>query len=100
MTPLWSSASATICRSTRSGPDCSRIARHIRPTTWVRPLGGLEAVGLRELRVLAGEHLGEVDHDAALLPGRVVLHLAVDHVPTAAVRDGLDDLLGERDLVG
>src|SRR4051812_40767849 len=40
----------------------------------------LHPVGLRELGVLLGEHLGEVDHHAALLPGRVVLHLAVDHV--------------------
>src|SRR3954462_15191547 len=62
--------------------------------------GGREAVGLSELGVLAGQHLGEVDHHAALLPGRVVLHLAVDHVHAAAVGDRLDDLLGEDDLVG
>ena len=53
-----------------------------------------------QLRVLAGQHLREVDHHAALLPGRVVLHLAVDHVDAAAVRDRLDDLLGEGHLVG
>src|SRR3954447_20732407 len=104
-TPLWCSASATIRRSTRSGPDVGRIPSYIRPTNETRPpwgggSGRLEAVRLGELRVLAGQHLGEVDHDAALLPGRVVLHLAVDHVDAAAVRDGLDDLLGERDLFG
>src|SRR4029079_8405312 len=79
-TPLCRSASATIARSTRSGPDVGRIASYIRTTTEIRPLRGLEAVRLGELGVLAGQHLGEVDHDAALLPGRVVLHLAVDHV--------------------
>src|SRR4051794_28892845 len=61
--------------------------------------GGLQLVRLRELGVLAREHLGEVDHDLALLPGGVVLHLAVDHVDAAAVRDRLDHLLGELDLV-
>src|SRR5581483_5500868 len=29
---------------------------------------------LRELRILLGQHLGEVHHHLALLPGRVVLH--------------------------
>jgi hypothetical protein len=57
-------------------------------------------VRLGQLGVLAGEHLGEVDHHLALLPGGVVLHLAVDHVHAAAVGDRLDHLLGERDLVG
>src|SRR5215213_358370 len=61
--------------------------------------GGRQLVRLRELGVLAREHLGEVDHDLALLPGGVVLHLAVDHVYAAAVRDRLDHLLGELDLV-
>src|ERR1700728_4689888 len=61
--------------------------------------GGGEPVGLRQLRVLLGEHFREVDHHLALLPGGVVLHLAVDHVHAATVRDRLDDLLGERDLV-
>src|SRR3712207_6880625 len=44
------------------------------PPLW-QLLGGraLEAVLLGELRVLAREHLGEVDHDLALLPRRVVL---------------------------
>src|SRR4051794_9128282 len=81
-TPLWSSARATTSRSTRCGPDLGLIETYIRPTTKRAPLGRgsgrLEAVRLGELRVLAGQHLGEVDHDAALLPGRVVLHLAVD----------------------
>src|SRR5205085_12516014 len=57
--------------------------------------GRLEPVGLGQLRVLAGQHLGQVDHDLALLPGGVVLHLAVDHVDAPAVGNGLDDLLGE-----
>src|SRR4051812_22141227 len=54
---------------------------------YTAPLGGGgsrgEAVGLRQLRVLLGEHFGKVDHHLALLPGRVVLHLAVDHVHAA-----------------
>ena len=41
----------------------------------------------------------EIDHYAALLPGRVVLHLAVDHVHAAAVGDRLDYLTCESDLV-
>src|SRR5215210_1371400 len=57
--------------------------------------GLLESVRLGELGVLLGELLGECDHHLALLPGGVVLHLAVDHVDAAAVRDRLDDLLGE-----
>jgi hypothetical protein len=47
----------------------------------------------------ARELLGEVDHHLALLPGGVVLHLAVDHVHAAAVRDRLDHLPGEGDLL-
>src|SRR5690348_6047758 len=41
--------------------------------------GRREPVGLGQLGVLRREQLGQVDHYAALLPGRVVLHLAVDH---------------------
>src|ERR1700681_4134327 len=63
-------------------------------------LHGHEPVGLGELGVLAGEHFGQVDHHLALLPGGVVLHLAVDHVHAPTVRDGLDHLFGERDLRG
>src|SRR6266480_5701521 len=57
-----------------------------------------EAVGLGQLGVLAREHLGQRHHHLALLPGGVVLHLAVDHVYAATVWDRLDDLFGERDL--
>src|SRR5690242_17510227 len=70
-TPLCTSASAITSRSTRSGPELVLIEIHIRPTTEIRPpgasekaLGRLQVVGLGELRVLAGQHLGEVDHDA------------------------------------
>src|SRR5579864_7406528 len=56
---------------------------------------GLKPVGLGQLGVLAGQHFGEPDHHLALLPGGVVLHLAVDHVHPAPVGDGLDHLLGE-----
>src|SRR5919202_5644291 len=68
----------------------------------LEPLGlrALHLIRLRQLRILAGEHLGEVHHDLGLLPGRVVLHLAVDHVHAAPVGDRLDDLLGEEDLIG
>ena len=59
-----------------------------------------EPVRLRQLRILAREHFREVDHHLALLPGGVVLHLAVDHVHAAPVGDRLDHLFGERDLVG
>ena len=68
-----------------------------RASTFVRPPSVAPA---GQLRVLAGQHLRQVDHHAALLPRRVVLHLAVDHVHAAAVGDRLDDLLGEGDLVG
>ena len=87
-------------------PTCARLPGRLMPTDGVlaraRPLGAdrLEAVGLGQLRVLRRELLGQVDHHAALLPGGVVLHLAVDHVHAAAVRDRLDHLLGEGDLVG
>src|SRR4029077_11979379 len=60
--------------------------------------GRHEPVGLGQLGVLPGEHLREVDHHLALLPGGVVLHLAVDHVHAGAVRDRLDDLLRELHL--
>ena len=59
-----------------------------------------EPVRLGQLRVLLGEHFREVDHHLALLPGGVVLHLAVDHVHAAPVGDRLDHLLGEGDLLG
>src|SRR5258707_8440339 len=69
--------------------------------TRVRSHGGrLEAVGLGQLRVLAGKHFGEVDHHLALLPSRIVLHLAVDHVHAPPVWDRLDHLLREGDLLG
>src|SRR2546423_11335262 len=58
-----------------------------------------EPVGLGQLGVLLRQHLGQLDHHLALLPGGVVLHLAVDHVHAATVGDRLDHLLGERDLV-
>src|SRR5215211_506576 len=62
--------------------------------------GLLEPVGLRQLGVLLGELLRQRDHHLALLPGGVVLHLAVDHVNAAAVRNRLDHLLGEAHLLG
>src|SRR5439155_12156065 len=61
---------------------------------------GREPVRLGQLGVLAREHFGELDHHLTLLPGGVVLHLAVDHVHAAAVGDRLDDLFGEHDLRG
>jgi hypothetical protein len=41
-----------------------------------------------------------VDHHLALLPGGIVLHLAVDHVDVAGVGDRLDHFPDQRDLVG
>src|SRR5262245_7263434 len=58
-----------------------------------------EAVRLLQLGVLAREQLGERHHHLALLPRRVVLHLAVDHVDAAAVGDGGEDLLREEHLI-
>src|SRR5579875_2164494 len=58
-----------------------------------------EPVPLRQLRFLAGKEFGELDHHLTLLPGRVVLHLPVDHVDAAAVGDRFDHLLGEGDLL-
>ena len=49
-------------------------------------------------RVLGGNQLREIDDDLGLLPGGVVLHLAVDHHGAAAVRHGGEDLARERDL--
>src|SRR5438132_5156641 len=61
---------------------------------------GREPVRLGQLGVLAREHFGELDYHLALLPGGVVLHLAVDHVHAAAVWDRLDDTFGLRHLHG
>src|SRR4051794_22330927 len=61
--------------------------------------GLFHPVGLGQLGVLFGELLGQGHHHLALLPGCVVLHLAVDHVDAAAVGDRLDDLAGELDLL-
>src|SRR5262245_53427819 len=72
---------------TRIRSPASRIAR------------GSEPVGGLQLRILGRQHLRQVDHHLALLPGRVVLHLAVDHVDTAAVGNGLQHLPGEQHLV-
>ena len=81
-------------RDTMSTPGSSRTARSARrrfkPSSH-RPC---------ELGVLLGQHLGQAHHHLALLPGGVVLHLAVDHVHARAVRDRLEDLLGELDLLG
>src|SRR3954453_11932877 len=49
------------------------------------PGEALQLVRLAQLGVLLGQHLGERDHHLGLLPGGVVLHLAVDHVNAAAV---------------
>src|SRR3954449_4982987 len=78
-------------------PGC--VSARVGNLTRALGAGRSEAVRVGEVRVLAREHLGEVDHHPALLPRRVVLHLAVDHVHAAAVGDGLDDLSGEPDLV-
>ena len=59
----------------------------------------LHVVGGGQLRVLRGQHFGQLDHHLALLPGGVVLHLAVDHVDAATVGDRLQHLLGEPDLL-
>jgi hypothetical protein len=50
----------------------------------------IRAVGLLELGILGGEELRQVDHDAALLPGGVVLHLAVEHEHAAPVGHRLE----------
>ena len=82
----------------RRRPGCRR-SRISRDSYSNNLTPGRHPVGLGQLGVLLGQHLGEVDHHLALLPGGVVLHLAVDHVHAAAVGDRLDHLLGERDLV-
>src|SRR5215204_6335150 len=79
-----------------SGRGCSRRqhpgAGHLRALA-------VEPVELGELGVLVGQHLGQRDHHLALLPGGVVLHLAVDHVAAPSVGDRLKHLLRELDLV-
>src|SRR5918997_879508 len=59
----------------------------------------LQPVGLAQLGVLRGQQLGEPDHHLALLPGRVVLHLAVEHVDAAAVGDRLEHAAREAHLL-
>src|SRR5215208_6123063 len=94
----------TFTSGTRLGAYVNRRSSALR----IHDLGGAlagsavprEAVLLGQLRIVLRELLGQVDHHLALLPGRVVLHLAVDHVDAAAVGDRLDDLLGEDDLLG
>src|SRR5262249_4008954 len=58
-----------------------------------------EAVGARQLRVLLREQLRERHHHLALLPGGVVLHLAVEHEDAAAVGHRLEDALRELHLL-
>src|SRR5262245_42426561 len=72
---------------TRTRSPASRIGRSAS-----EPVGGLQ------LGVLGGQHLRQAHHHLALLPGGVVLHLAVDHVDAAAVGDGLEHLLREQHL--
>src|SRR4051812_30581353 len=88
----------------RRGPYRGRSKRDStasRPARDVTSCGcRLELIRRRQLRVLAGQHLGQVDHHPALLPRGVVLHLAVDHVHATPVGDRLDHLLGEPDLLG
>src|SRR5215469_17003086 len=59
-----------------------------------------QAVTGRRVGILGGDQAGEVDHDLCLLPGGVVLHLAVDHHGAGAVRHGGEDFSRERDLSG
>src|ERR1044072_2949730 len=75
-----------------------RLSSSKKRTSAPRGLGH-EPVGLGQLGVLLGEHLGEADHHLALLEGGVVLHLAVEHVHAGAVGDRLDHALGELDLL-
>src|SRR5688500_14109250 len=97
-------------RGTLSRPRSrGRSARHFATRTRseagdgaggeLRRSRSLEAVGLGELGVPLGELLRERDHHLALLPGGIVLHLAVDHVHAPAVGDRRQHLLGEPHLV-
>src|SRR5215217_4936197 len=93
----------TFTSGTRLGAYVNRRSSALR----LHDLGGAlagsavprEAVLLGQLRIVLRELLGQVDHHLALLPGGVVLHLAVDHVDAGAVRNRLDHLLRELDLV-
>src|SRR5262249_31832317 len=78
-------------------PDVEPVTRTRSPAS--RMARRSEAVGRLQLRVLGGQHLGQVHHHLALLPGGVVLHLAVDHVDATAVGNGGEHLLGEADLL-
>src|SRR5664279_5590101 len=88
-----------ICRTPCGAEDYTATLGGGWLRRWLSGAGAGQPVGLGQLGVLLGEHLGEVDHHLALLPRRVVLHLAVDHVYAAPVGDRLDHLLGEGDLV-
>src|SRR4051812_26706200 len=94
----WPPASTTQARSPRRRAEATSGGATGSDMA-LRSYPGFQPVCLSELRVLRGQHLREVDHHPALLPGRVVLHLAVDHVHAPAVRDRVDHLAGEDHLV-
>ena len=110
-TPSWSSSSCRRSASTwrSSATSCQRSSP---PSSTPSSSASAEALLRRRLRpdirlsrrlgqlgILRRQHFGQLDHHLALLPGGVVLHLAVDHVDAAAVGDRLKHLLGELDLV-
>src|SRR5262249_28073595 len=68
-------------------------ARQHRPSGWSEPVAG------GQLRVLGRQELRQVHHDATLLPGRVVLHLALEHQYAAPVGHRLENARRELDLV-
>src|SRR5260370_25726379 len=71
------------------GLKLSRIASRAR---------GSQTVPRPYLRILGSDEPGKIDQHFGLLPGRIVLHLAVDHYRAGPVRHGIDDFLGETNL--
>ena len=55
----------------------------------------LDPIGRGEIRVFFGNKACKVNDDLGLFPGRIILHLAVNHRNARTVRHGFEDAAGE-----
>lgn len=92
----YSSAYCMHCRDTVSA-SCLQAFQD--ETLSIEPCESLKTVDFGKLRILGCDELSQVNDHLGLLPGRVVLHLAVYHHGARAVRHGIQDFSGEGNLV-
>ena len=64
-----------------------------------RVAGDLKPVHFSQIRILGCHQAREINYHPRLFPGRIILHFAVNHDCTAAIRHGVQDFTSEQDLI-